>query len=53
MTERSRLSKNELWSIMTMIINSSGQFNVYYKYDDISDNRIEAYENWKDEFLNK
>lgn len=44
-------TKNELWSVMTMIISSDGKFKVDYDYSDISDDPVGYTLRWKKQYL--
>ena len=49
--ERKKLDKDNVWSIMTLVISADGKFNAYFSYDDIVDNEVENFKKWKSKYL--
>lgn len=45
--EWENLAKSERWSLMTMVVESSGRFEVDYGYDPIGEGLHQYYEEWK------
>ena len=48
---RKELSKNDTWSVMTLVVDDKGNFKVDYEYKDISDDSIGYYQRWKNQYL--
>lgn len=48
---RKELSKKDTWSVMTFVVDDTGNFKADYEYNDISENSIEYYQNWKEKYL--
>ena len=51
MPVRKELSKKDTWSVMTLVVDDTGNFKADYEYNDISENSIEYYQNWKEKYL--
>ena len=45
------LAPTELWSVMTMIVDGSGNMKTHFDYADISENVIEHTRNWEQQYL--
>lgn len=49
--ERESLPKEKQWSVFTMFVDSNGNFDANYEYDDISETFIEHQRNWEKSFI--
>lgn len=49
--ERDHLDKKSKWNVMTMIVNSNGDFKADYDYSDITENFVAYEEKWKKHYL--
>ncbi len=48
---RKNLAPNEVWSVMTMIVDRSGNMKTHFDYADISENVIEYTRAWEKKYL--
>lgn len=48
---RKTLPIEKKWTVMTMLVESEGDFNVQYDYSDVSENMIEYEKKWKSKYL--
>lgn len=48
---RAELQEKDKWSVMTMIIYATGDFETLYDYTDISENSIDYMNKWKNKYL--
>ena len=51
--EREKLPKKKRWSVFTLLVDSNGEFEANYSYDDISDTFTEYQRNWEKKLINK
>jgi hypothetical protein len=51
MPVRKELSEKDKWTVMTLVVDDTGNFKVYYEYTDISDDSIEYFRKWKNKYL--
>ena len=49
---RNSLSTKDLWSVMTLTVSSSGEFNADYDYEQVTDS-IEYFRKWETRYLRK
>lgn len=52
MPVRKELSKKDTWSVMTLVVDDTGNFKADYEYEDISENSIGYYQRWKEKYIN-
>lgn len=48
---RKELSKKDTWSVMTLVVDDSGDFKADFEYDDLSENSIAYFQKWKETYL--
>lgn len=48
---RNRLDDSERWNVLTMIIDSNGDFRTDFEYTDIGENSISYERKWKNRYL--
>ena len=48
---RAQLNEKDKWTLMTMVILSSGKFHVDFCYDDLSENYMSFLKQWKAQYL--
>ena len=53
MSVRKDLNKKDLWSVMTLIVDTSGGFKADFEYDDILDDQMSFIRKWKEKYLSK
>lgn len=51
MPVRKELSKKDSWSVMTLVVDDTGNFKADYEYEDISEDSIGYYQRWKEKYL--
>ena len=51
MPVREKVNKDDLWSVMTIVVSNTGDFKAEYEYEDISDHSIEYFNEWKKKYL--
>lgn len=49
--ERKKLDRKNMWTVFSMFISSSGDFNTKFDYVDISENSIDYENHWKEIYL--
>lgn len=49
--ERQKLSDNNKWSVMTMIVSDDGKMKTEFDYTDISENAITYEQAWKEKYI--
>lgn len=48
---RKELSKNDSWSVMTLVVDDEGNFKVDFEYANISEDSIKYFQKWKNKYL--
>ena len=48
---RNELNGKDKWTVMTLVVDNTGNFKVDYEYEDISDDSIEYFRKWKNKYL--
>ena len=51
--ERNKLPKKDQWSVFTMFVKKSGEFDVKYEYGDFGETFVEHQTNWEKENIYK
>ena len=49
--ERAKLPEDKIWSVFTMFVDSSGKFDVNFKYGNMSKNFIKFQEKWEKKYI--
>lgn len=49
--ERNKLEDSNKWSVMTMIVDSEGDFTTNFDYSDLTENTIEYQKSWKEKYI--
>ena len=49
--ERKKLKEKDMWSVLTLMVDASGNMKADFDYTDISENTIEYERKWKDKYL--
>ena len=44
-------SKNDTWTVMTIVVDENGNFKADYEYKDISEDLVGYYNGWKNRYL--
>ena len=50
-TERDKLTEKNKWTVLTMIVDSTGAMKTFFEYDDHSDDMIAYKKKWKKKYL--
>ena len=48
---RIAMSPNKRWKVLTMNVDNNGNMKSEFEYNDISDNMVEYFKNWKEKYL--
>lgn len=50
-TERNKLTEKNKWTVLTMVVDSTGAMKTFFEYDDHSDDMIAYEKKWKKKYL--